>query len=68
MAIQKLNLVRNFAHQDTDPCWVLDGLYLGETFPHISFSQQICITSEPTIAPVNLSNCAAADNHACRLA
>ncbi|CAL5220799.1 g2872 [Coccomyxa viridis] len=29
MAIQKLISVRNFAHQDSDPCWVLEGLYLG---------------------------------------
>ena len=31
MAIQKLISVRNFAHQDSDPCWVLEGLYLGAT-------------------------------------
>ena len=29
MAIQKLVSIRNFAHQDSEPCCVLDGLYLG---------------------------------------
>lgn len=29
MAIQKLVSVRNVAIQDCEPCWVLDGLYLG---------------------------------------
>lgn len=29
MAIQKLVSVGNFAHQDCEPCCVLDGLYLG---------------------------------------
>lgn len=29
MAIQKLVSVRNAAIQDCEPCWVLDGLYLG---------------------------------------
>ena len=30
-AIQKLISVRNLTHQDCDPCWVLEGLYLGAT-------------------------------------
>ena len=29
MAIQKLVSVRSFAIQDCEPCWVVDGLYLG---------------------------------------
>ena len=33
MAIQKLISVRNFAHQDSDPCWVLEGLDLGAALP-----------------------------------
>lgn len=34
MAIQKLVSIRNFAHQDSEPCCVLDGLYLGiDSFP-----------------------------------
>ena len=34
----------------------------------LDFSQQICISFGPINAAVNLSNCSAADNHACRLA
>ena len=34
MAIQKLISVRQFAHQDSDPCWVLEGLYLGATLDY----------------------------------
>ena len=29
IAIQKLVSVCTFANQDSDPCWVLEGLYLG---------------------------------------
>ena len=35
MAIQKIISARNLAHQDSDPCWVLEGLYIGETLHHI---------------------------------
>lgn len=44
VAIQKLQLVRRFAHQDREPCAVLPGLYIGSAVLSV-----VCSTREYTV-------------------
>ena len=47
LAIQKLQMVRQFAAQDKEPCEVLPGLFIGRLLRHSSKLQ--CILVKPYV-------------------